>query len=154
MAAILRTKAFCFSTFQPYYSLYTCCSLQTRWTHFLGLKSLFLWFQLLYYSAHYGTMFSLFTALGLNKATNDTLRRIPYYASLLFIELLQDSSDGNKFFVRFSFKNGLEVSSSSFSLKEAQHPEIWDDYKPSRIETTQSFIRRNLTLNFYFVWVG
>ena len=66
-------------------------------------------FQLLYYSAHYPTMFSLFSALGLNKASKSPLRRIPYYSSLVFFELLRDSSDG-KFVVQFSFKNGLEVS--------------------------------------------
>ena len=66
-------------------------------------------FQLLYYSAHYPTMFSLFSSLGLNKAANSTLRRIPYYASLIFVELLHDSGT-DKFVVQFSFKNGLEVS--------------------------------------------
>ena len=55
-------------------------------------------------------MFSLFTALGLNEAVNSTFRRIPYYASLIFIELLQDSTDEKKAIVRFSFRNGLEVS--------------------------------------------
>ena len=66
-------------------------------------------FQLLYYSAHYPTIFSLFSALGLNEAANSPLRRIPYYASLVFFELLHDSND-DKFVVQFSFKNGLEVS--------------------------------------------
>ena len=66
-------------------------------------------FQLLYYSAHYPTIFSLFSALALNEAANSPLRRIPYYASLVFFELLRDSNDG-KFVVQFSFKNGLEVS--------------------------------------------
>lgn len=66
-------------------------------------------FQLLYYSAHYPTMFSLFSALGLNKASHSPLRRIPYYASLVFFELLHDSNN-DKFVVQFSFKNGLEVS--------------------------------------------
>lgn len=67
-------------------------------------------FQLLYYSTHYPTIFSLFSALGLNEAANSPLRRIiPYYASLVFFELLRDSNDG-KFIVQFSFKNGLEVS--------------------------------------------
>lgn len=74
-------------------------------------------FQLLYYSAHYPTMFSLFSALGLNKAPDSPLRRIPYYASLVLIELLRDSNNG-KFIVQFSFKNGLEVSveATIFSL--------------------------------------
>ena len=53
-------------------------------------------------------MFSLFSALGL-KTSDSPLRRIPYYASLVFFELLRDSNDG-KFVVQFSFKNGLEVS--------------------------------------------
>lgn len=66
-------------------------------------------FQLLYYSAHYPTIFSLFSALGLKEAANSPLRRIPYYASLVFFELLRDSYD-DKFVVQFSFKNGLEVS--------------------------------------------
>lgn len=66
-------------------------------------------FQLLYYSAHYPTMFSLFSALGLNKASHSPLRRIPYYASLVFFELLHDSNK-DKCVVQFSFKNGLEVS--------------------------------------------
>ena len=74
---------------------------------------LFLFLQLLYYSAHYPTMFSLFTALGFkNKERDSPFRRIPYYASLVFIELLQDHADNHhgKFVVQFSFKNGLEVS--------------------------------------------
>lgn len=66
-------------------------------------------FQLLYYSAHYPTMFSLFSALGLNKMSDSPLRRIPYYASLVFFELLHDSNN-DKFVVQFSFKNDLEVS--------------------------------------------
>ncbi|XP_029200114.2 prostatic acid phosphatase-like isoform X1 [Acropora millepora] len=78
--------------------------------------------KLLYYSAHYGTMFSLFTALGLNEATNSTLRRIPYYASLIFIELLQDSSDGNQFFVRFSLKNGLQETLEYHSIPGCKDP--------------------------------
>ena len=61
-------------------------------------------------------MFSLFTALDLNKSPNSDLRRIPYYASLVFIELLCDSVDGNKCTVQFSFKNGLEVSVCQFLL--------------------------------------
>lgn len=72
--------------------------------------------KLLYYSAHYGTMFSLFTALGLNEAVNSTFRRIPYYASLIFIELLQDSTDEKKAIVRFSFRNGLEESLEYHSI--------------------------------------
>lgn len=54
-------------------------------------------------------MFSLFSALGLNKASHSPLRRIPYYASLVFFELLHDSNK-DKCVVQFSFKNGLEVS--------------------------------------------
>ena len=53
-------------------------------------------------------MFSMFSALGL-KTSDSLLRRIPYYASLVFFELLHDSNDG-KFVVQLSFKNGLEVS--------------------------------------------
>jgi len=67
-------------------------------------------------------MFSLFTALGLNEATNSTLRRIPYYASLIFIELLQDSSDGNQFFVRFSLKNGLQETLEYHSIPGCKDP--------------------------------
>ena len=70
---------------------------------------IYLIFQLLYYSAHYPTMFSLFSSLGLNKAAKSALRKIPYYASLIFIELLHDKATG-KMIVQFSFKNGLEVS--------------------------------------------
>lgn len=55
-------------------------------------------------------MFSLFSALGLNQASDSPLRRIPYYASLAFVELLRDSKDSSKFVVQFSFKNGLAVS--------------------------------------------
>ena len=66
-------------------------------------------FQLLYYSAHYPTIISLFSALGLNKAPDSPLRRIPYYASLVFFELLRDSNNG-KLVVQFSFKNGVDVS--------------------------------------------
>ena len=59
-----------------------------------------------YYSAHHPTIVSLFAALGLSEA-NTSLRTIPYYASLVFVELLQDKT--NSSFVRFSFRNGLEV---------------------------------------------
>ena len=55
-------------------------------------------------------MFSLFSALGLNKVADSPLRRIPYYASLVVVELLQDSKNADKSIVQFSFKNGLEVS--------------------------------------------
>lgn len=54
-------------------------------------------------------MFSLFSSLGLNKAAKSALRKIPYYASLILIELIHDKSTG-KMIVQFSFKNGLEVS--------------------------------------------
>ena len=60
-------------------------------------------------------MFSLFSALGLNQASDSPLRRIPYYASLFFVELLRDSNNGGKLVVQFSFKNGLEVSTQMFS---------------------------------------
>ena len=53
-------------------------------------------------------MFSLFSSLGLNKAAKSALRKIPYYASLILIELLHDKSTG-KMIVQFSFKNGLKV---------------------------------------------
>ena len=75
----------------------------------MHLFILFSSFQLLYYSAHYPTMLSLFTSLGLIKDSQSPLSKIPNYASLVFIELLRDSK--NKYFVQFSFKNSsLEVS--------------------------------------------
>ena len=60
-------------------------------------------------------MFSLFSALGLNQTIDSPLRKIPYYASLVFVELLRDSKDDSKFVVQFSLKNGLEVSLRVFS---------------------------------------
>jgi len=77
--------------------------------------------KLFYYSAHYPTMFSLFTALGLNKDPTSPLRRIPYYASLVFIELWRDSDDG-KFFVQFSFRNGLEEPLKPYSIPGCPDP--------------------------------
>jgi len=75
--------------------------------------------KLLYYSAHYPTMFSLFAALGLNKMSDSPLRRIPYYASLVFFELLHDSNN-DKFVVQFSFKNGLEEPLTKYSIPECK----------------------------------
>ena len=60
-------------------------------------------------------MLSLFSVLGLNQASDSPLRRIPFYASLFFVELLRDSNNAGKLVVRFSFKNGLEVSMQIFS---------------------------------------
>jgi len=84
-------------------------------------------FQLLYYSAHYPTIFSLFSALGLNEAANSPLRRIPYYASLVFFELLRDSND-DKFVVHFSFKNGLEEPLTKYSIPECEDPCFLDQF--------------------------
>ena len=96
----------------------------TRAIFYATRYSLSVFFQLFYYSAHYPTMFSLFTALGLNKDPASPLRRIPYYASLVFIELRRDADDG-KFSVQFSFRNGLEVSFFFFfafiTLCHAEH---------------------------------
>lgn len=75
--------------------------------------------KLLYYSAHYPTMFSLFSSLGLNKAAKSALRKIPYYASLILIELLHDTSTG-KMIVQFSFKNGLKGPLVKYSIPECK----------------------------------
>ncbi|XP_031564827.1 prostatic acid phosphatase-like isoform X2 [Actinia tenebrosa] len=61
--------------------------------------------KLLYYSAHYPTIVSLFSVLGVNQI-NKTLQTIPYYASLVFIELLK--GDNQDYYVRLAFRNGLE----------------------------------------------
>ncbi|KAL9951585.1 hypothetical protein ACROYT_G044269 [Oculina patagonica] len=78
--------------------------------------------KLLYYSAHYPTMFSLFSALGLNQASDSPLRTIPYYASLAFVELLRDSKDSSKLVVQFSFKNGLEEPLKKYSIPGCKDP--------------------------------
>lgn len=83
--------------------------------------------KLLYYSAHYPTMFSLFSALGLNKASHSPLRRIPYYASLVFFELLHDSNR-DKCVVQFSFKNGLEEPLTKYSIPECKDPCFLDQF--------------------------
>lgn len=84
--------------------------------------------KLLYYSAHYPTMFSLFTALGLNTSPDTPLRRIPYYASLVFIELLRDSDDDKKLFVQFSFKNGFEEPLKTYSIPGCKDPCALDQF--------------------------
>lgn len=75
--------------------------------------------KLLYYSAHYPTMLSLFSSLGLNKAANSTLRGIPSYASLIFIELLHNTA-ADKFIVQFFFKNGLKGPLEKYSIPECK----------------------------------
>lgn len=77
--------------------------------------------KLLYFSAHYPTLFSLFSSLGLNKAVDSPLRKIPYYASLVFIELLKNSNN-DQFFVQFSFKNGLEEPLRKYSIPGCKDP--------------------------------
>ncbi|XP_048583432.1 prostatic acid phosphatase isoform X1 [Nematostella vectensis] len=58
--------------------------------------------KLLYYSAHYPTITSLFATLGLDKDL--TLHSIPSYASLVIIELLQ--TNVGEYNVRFGFRDG------------------------------------------------
>lgn len=77
--------------------------------------------KLRYYSAHYPTMLSLFTSLGLIKDSQSPLSKIPNYASLVFIELLRDSK--NKYFVQFSFKNSsLEETVVKYNIPPCGDP--------------------------------
>ena len=87
-------------------------------------------------------MFSLFSALGLNKASDSPLRRIPYYASLLFFELLHDSNL-DKCVVQFSFKNGLEVSMEATIFRHD-----YSKHSPSFTVEKQIFIF--LSLSYFF----